>query len=556
VPTPLHRRTGLASVFLGGALGAAAGVVTAGLEVALGRPGRLGTLAAYVLLGWILAAASRLVLGLLAGETAGRLGALAAAVAFASLHLAYFGNVRILPGEPYLSHRSLLLDVLILALVGTVTSLLARATWLRQVRTRWSGPLAALGAAALAGSVGILAWAWPRAQVDPRRAGHGPNLMLVVLDSARRDHLGLHGYARQTSPQLDALVTSARVYDLAYASSSWTVPSVESLLTTSERPLPRKLADLGYVTACFTDNPHLNRESPLLAGCDRVERSVPAWRRLVMGSLLGDVLERLDPGDDRRLVDRALRWAGQAPGPFFLYVHLMDSHTPYRQPPIDGRRRKGRHIEFPTASLTMTPEEVDDVVARYDGGVRSADAQAGRLLSAAPGWKRSYLAVVTADHGESLGEDGRWFHGGSLAPELLAVPMMALGEGVNPGRARGAVGHAAVPHTLLQAAGGAPPAVPLEDLRTSDGGGPVTGGLPPVLAYRVVDGYKLVVPRRDGQPKLFDVRSDPGERVDVAARFPQRVETLARGLESPGQTPVVPPDLRERLRSLGYVDAP
>src|SRR6185436_18636380 len=116
--------------------------------------------------------------------------------------------------------------------------------------------------------------------------------------------------------------------------------------------------------------------------------------------------------------------------------------------------------------------------------------------------------------------------------------------GVSAGRVGGPVGHAAIPETLLRAAGGPGTGDATVDLRTSPGGGTVSGGLPPSLAYRVLDGYKLVLSRTDGRPRLFDLRADPAEREDLAARYPQRVATLARGLDQPGQVQPVPADLR------------
>jgi arylsulfatase A-like enzyme len=383
----------------------------------------------------------------------------------------------------------------------------------------------------------------------------------VVIDSSRRDHVGLYGYARGTTPALDALSARARVYEDAYSRSSWTVPSMAQMLNlrrpkeAARRPsatLARLLADRGYVTACFTDNPHLARGSRLVRDFDRVERSVGSWRWMFVRTVLGEVLERLFPGDDRVLVETADRWARSQIGPIFLYVHLMDDHTPYRSPPIDGLRRKGRRIEFPFTGMTMTPAEAEDIVARYDGGLRSADAQVGRLLSAAADWGRPFLAIVTADHGESLGEEGRWFHGGSLAPELLAVPLLVLGEGVDPGRVRNAVGHTSVIPTLLAAAG-APVPDAVADLRSGNGVEMVEGALPPNLSYRITGGFKVVLDRRDGSRRLFSLRDDSREVRDLAAERPALVADLAAGLAAPRQGSKRCAKPRERLRGLGYV---
>jgi hypothetical protein len=199
----------------------------------------------------------------------------------------------------------------------------------------------------------------------------------------------------------------------------------------------------------------------------------------------------------------------------------------------------------------MTPDEAEDIVARYDGGLRSADGQAGRLLAAAAGWGRPFLAIVTADHGESLGEEGRWFHGGSLAPELLAVPLLVMGEGVAPGRVRGPAGHASIGPTLLAAAG-SPPRPGLADLRSGDGVEAVEGALPPYLSYRVSRGFKVVVDHRSGRRSLFSLKDDAREIRDLAAEKADLAGILAAGLTDPERPGKPSPEQVERLRALGY----
>ncbi len=157
-----------------------------------------------------------------------------------------------------------------------------------------------------------------------------------------------------------------------------------------------------------------------------------------------------------------------------------------------------------------------------------------------------------ADHGESLGEEGRWFHGGSLAPELLAVPLLVLGEGVEPGRVWNAVGHASVRPTLLAAAGASVPDA-VADLRSGNGMEIVEGALPPSLSYRITRGFKVVLDRRDGSRRLFSLRDDSREIRDLAAERPDLVANLATGLAAPGQGSKPCANSRERVRALGYV---
>lgn len=552
--------SGARSAAVAFALGGGVGLVAALAErVVAGRPIPLEAAAAYALIGGMVAGVARWTLGRRLPSAAARLGTLAVMAGFGTLELLYFVNVRVLPGRHYLSQESLTLDAL------ATLPLLAAALWAsrsrhaRLVRRRWEGQLVGLAVVVLLGASAIFVWRWPETRLLPRRPAEGPNLLLVVMDSVRRDHVGLYGYGRPTSPRLDSWADRARVFDAAYAASSWTVPSVQEMLgvvsderTPAELSLAARLTRQGYVTACFTDNPHLVAGAAATRGFDHVARSVGGWRWLFRGSVAGEVLDRLAPGSDSGLVDRALAWAPRTPQPFFLYAHLMDSHTPYRFQRIDGRRPTGRRIEFPVPGMTMSDEDAQDVIARYDGGILSADAQVGRLLEAAAGWGRPFVAVVTADHGESLGEDKRWFHGTSLAPELLAVPLVVIGDGVAAGRVPDAVGHAAIRTTLLAAAG-FPERPSTVDLRTGLGSGPVEGSLPPDQAYRIAGRFKLVVDRRHGQ-QLFDVKRDPQERLDLGRQRPEIAAALAEGLAFGPSVLPPSPDVRSRLRAVGYLE--
>lgn len=511
----------------------------------------------YGLLGGILAIAARLLLALVDGSRAGLRAIALTILAFGGIEILYFVNVQVLPGEYFLSRRSLLVDAVGIVPLGMIAVLVWRSGYLRQARHRWDGPLAWTSGLTLVVSVTTL-FITDYSPAQPREiGGAGPNLLLIVLDSARRDHMGLYGYPRPTSPRIDELKPQSRIYDAAYSAASWTVPSVAALMTgqldgRGDGPtVAETLRARGYATGFFSDNPHLNRRSSILSGFGTIETSAGTWRWFLRGTVVGSTIERLFPGDDRQLVDHALKFAAQHHGPVLVYAHLMDSHTPYRWPPIDGRRRAVRRIDLIVPGMSVTQAEMEDIVARYDGGILSASDQAFRLLAAARSWGRPYLAIVTADHGESLGEEGRWFHGGSLAPELLAVPLLVLGDGVTPGRSATPVGYAAVRATLLRAGGA--PSNSDGDLRTGTAFGVVEGGLPPNMAYRIVDGYKVVIDAQRNVRSLFSL-ADASEAHDLAKDRPQALRILAEGL-SPRPSPSRPlAEVRERLRAIGYVE--
>ena len=242
------------------------------------------------------------------------------------------------------------------------------------------------------------------------------------------------------------------------------------------------------------------------------------------------------------------------PGPFFLYAHLMDSHTPYRFPPLDGRKPVGRRVEFPMSGMGLTREEEEDIRARYDGGVYSADAAAARLIATVAAQGRPFVAVITADHGDSLpGEDGRWFHGRGLPREVLAIPLVRARRRGRAGRGprarwprRDSPDPARLCGDCLPRVHRARPAARLA------GRGIAEGGLPPNLVYRIGGGYKLVLDLESGQRTLFDLRADPQERNDLAAVAEDTAVALAAGLRG-GSNPAAPSwEIRERLRALGY----
>jgi hypothetical protein len=509
-----------------------------------------GGLGAYALAGGAVATLSRSILAPVFPAPAARAGAVTAIAAFGALHALRHLNVRVLPGEHFLAGKSLAFDLVVAAPLLVVSVLVSRARWAQRVRERWGHWGAVLGAAALVGGLFLVvsgAPAQPR-EVEPN--GEGPNVLVVVLDSLRADRLPAAG-AHPATPALSRLARQGRVFASAWAASSWTVPSVATILG-SDPTLPQVLSARGYRTACFTDNPHLSIGRKIVRGFDRVERSVRGWRAVLVGTALGELVERVRPGSDSALATKAIAWATEREGPFFLYVQLMDSHTPYRFAPLDGARYRGRRVEFPYTGMRLTPDEAHWIRARYDGGVHSADAAAARLVAAVASLRRPFVAVITSDHGESLGEDGRWFHGMSLSNELVAVPLVVLGDGVTPAVVETPVGHSAITRTVLAAAGAPCGQCDEPDLRFEDGRGIAQGSLPPHLAYRIQGRHKLLLDSRTGSISLHDVVSDPGDQRDLSPVEPDLARSLAAGLAA---TPLVhqpAPELRERLRSLGY----
>ena len=291
-------------------------------------------------------------------------------------------------------------------------------------------------------------------------AGHPPDVILIVMDTTRRDHVSLYGYPRPTTPNLERFASSAAVYDDAWSLSNWTPASHATMFTgllpaqhgvdgeaqppfeTDVARLPQVLHDAGYATAGFPANPNL-----LARGWERGFDDYHApW---VRGShtwiaLLNELIDARGDGwifqhSTQRVLSLARDWWADHKGrPRFLFINLIDPHFPY-QPPRSFYERflpgtplaKAEAVEqSPVRRFLhpgLTPAEREAVTALYDGELASLDAELGSFFDwlERRGELDSSLICVTADHGERLGERGLLGHDVDPDPTLLRVPLVA-----------------------------------------------------------------------------------------------------------------------------------
>ncbi|NNL66168.1 MAG: sulfatase, partial [Myxococcales bacterium] len=264
--------------------------------------------------------------------------------------------------------------------------------------------------------------------VPSRPAGRPPNVVVYLVDTLRADHLGVYGYERPTSPVLDRWAAQSVVFDRAYAPSSWTRPSVVSLLSGLDpirhgvedrldvipddvRLLSEQLRSRGYATFAAVTNPNV----------------LPEW-----GFGQGfDVFEDLDPDGQGTRADAVSDWVVSrmpelaARQPFLLYLHLLDPHAPYEPPaPYDER--------FPR--IPALP--ANHSIGRYDGEIAFVDAEFGRSLDALAerGLADDTLVIFLSDHGEELMDHGQLGHGATLFEEVVRVPLiLRLPRGAHAG---------------------------------------------------------------------------------------------------------------------------
>ena len=357
----------------------------------------------------------------------------------------------------------------------------------RQLLLAWSLP-ALLGLDLIvAGSV--FAGDWLKQERESRRAlptAGSPNVLFIVLDTVRADHLSLYGYGRPTTPTLERLAKNGIRFDRARATAPWTLPSHASFFTgrwphelgvewlTPLRPGPPLLAEYmgsrGYATAGFVANTgYCSYATGLASGFTHYEDYIlkslaPLQMPIVVKGLLGRIFEvstAHDPGalhyvpelverwfysgirKDAESINRAfLDWLSRRPEqtrPFFVFLNYLDAHAPYKLP--EGAQHRFGHKPRSREEIRVIHDGWDSIdkltlpryyqtMARdaYDSCLAYLDEQLGVLLDELQ--RRALLddtlVVITSDHGEGLGEHDLFDHGESLYSTELDVSLLIL----------------------------------------------------------------------------------------------------------------------------------
>ncbi len=319
-----------------------------------------------------------------------------------------------------------------------------------------------------------------------------PNLLLILVDTLRADHLGVYGYDRPTSPRMDGLALQGIRFDRVVAQASWTKPSVASLFTGryvhdhgvirsldalgDDLPtLAQLLDEAGYRTAAFSANPWITPEFHFDRGFDEFESG------RAMGPQLTNLYRTVRRGES--LLNRAglrmpisgwvFRWAGRGNSgnaerdegqaasvvewlqnvdrtkPFFLYVHMIGPHDPY-DPPEEFSKAfarssmKAPRLPPPRVQTTfdraaeLAPSKLERLIDQYDGAIAHVDSLIGRMVEqlSDSGLADDTIVILTADHGEEFYEHGNWRHGNQVYDEVVRVPLVIRVPGGEGGEVR------------------------------------------------------------------------------------------------------------------------
>jgi len=394
----------------------------------------------------------------------------------------------------------------------------------------------------------------------------GPwNVVVLLVDTLRADRLPLHGYPRETSPALAALAEDSVVFERARAQAGCTFPSVASLLTS--RPASEIMAGIGRHGMAVPEGlpylPAILRErgwATAAVSASIVVRDTPSQINRQGGYGRGfDVFDESCLERSAACVNaRAVPLLDELPEPFFLYLHYLDPHAPYRPPSWHERRfarsrperrwvRRGE-VEpiFRTLYEGEPGGEIDRAELRhlgdlYDEEVLFFDRQLDHLLAElrSRGLLERTALVLLSDHGEELLDHGHFGHCRNLAYEsLLHTPLVIrLPGGRAAGRRSQPVDNLDLVPTLLAYLGVEPAGRGFagRNLRPwLDGGDPPPARLHFALQGTVrtaTDGrWKLLVDLASGRMSLYDLAADPDETRDLAGRRPEEALRLRRAV--------------------------
>lgn len=433
----------------------------------------------------------------------------------------------------------------------------------------------------------------------------GPDVYLIIIDSLRADHLGLGGYVSATSPELDAWARDAVVFDRAYTTAPWTLPSIAAVMTghhpyavgvrEKQTAVPDSVTTLGelfkssgYDTAAVVAHIYLLPKYGLMQGMDSVNTDMVKGHHKIISS---------DGVTDRALRVVRKHAARDADTPLFLLTHYFDPHYNYilhpeiydSYPDYKGPIKSGMAVKDLRKSLAKQKgQELADsrrqITNLYDSEIRYTDHQVARLLAGikAAGRDDNALIIIMGDHGEELGQRAtRWVgHTKVVSEGVLRVPLMIrLPHNWQP-RQRVAEPVSLVdlmPTIAAQAGLALPKDLPIWgralNLSSDDGHRPVlfseTGRWARMQAV-IRDRWKLVeYPKKPpGRRVLYDLRQDPGETHDVSAQQPEILAELRAdlatwntALEADHQlmsadesTPELSAEEVEALRAMGYME--
>ncbi|MFQ5806440.1 MAG: sulfatase [Phycisphaerae bacterium] len=483
---------------------------------------------------------------------------------------------------------------------------------MRARQVSWAGPAVALSL--------ILAGCSRKDQADNKpvvRADESwPNVVLISVDTLRRDHLGCYGYDRNTSPHIDQLAEEGALFENMISSTSWTLPahaatftgladSVHGALDTDTKladdrvTLAERLKGVGYATVGFFSGPTLYPAFGLGQGFDTYVdcTSYPelsAASAKTPGIEIGGPLQMASMADvtSPRIYAAVRSWLMHNPArPFFMFIHMWDVHfdfippPPYDQrfdPDYDGTVTGKNFIFDDSINAQMPRRDLEHIIALYDGEIAWTDEHIGKILAEldALGLRDSMIVMLLADHGTEFFEHNAKGHRQTLFDEVIRIPLLIRYPGHIPAgrRITEQVRMIDVLPTLLELVGMSAPAdVMGQSLAPLLSGGKLQHDTLAISelftlgrtfrSFRRLD-RKIIRHELSKATVIYNLRADPGEQrplqdannllVQAALRDARLGDKWLADFRStwPVSTssPELPEKVRRRLESFGYLE--
>jgi arylsulfatase A-like enzyme len=439
-----------------------------------------------------------------------------------------------------------------------------------------------------------------------------PNIVFMLVDALRKDHLGCYGYARKTTPFIDELAKNGLLFENAIAQAPWTSSSVASIFTGKypsqigvgaiedssgmrnlDHSLPsvlRKktltlaevLKKAGYKTHAIGTNPYIVDKFRMLQGYRK-----KTYRHNAQANEIMDIA-----------IDTIAKHTAGSQSPFFVYLHLMDLHTPVDPPPpfdtffptLDSAPHKMEHKEWEIFNEQEIDSEKFKIykshkLALYDGSLNYLDFQIGRFVSylKEAGLTDNTIIVIASDHGEEFWDHAHFEmnnfhdprniygigHGHTVFKELLDVPLIIFGNDIPLGKVKQQVRNIDIAPTLLGLAGLSSADDNMEGIDLI--GKLKHNELKDMIAFSedIAYGYEQKsLQNRDhkyiryqNRELLFDKTNDPNEMIDISGdkpvilqQFREFLDDMLKQFEHKERVTVkLDEETKKRLRSLGYL---
>jgi len=421
---------------------------------------------------------------------------------------------------------------------------------------------------------------------------NSPNIILISIDALRADHLSCYGYHRNTSPNIDRLASQGVLFKNAFSQATWTLPSHASIflsqyvwrhkidnrrtkrLSNSFTTLAEILRDRNYTTGAFVGRGFLSFKYGFNQGFEIYDDGSPCRRGYYeISSYISKLLRWLESVKSRK---------------FFLFIHVYDVHEPYNPPsPYSDLYTKGRcegkHLRTSKGIKTgkldaskLTPEEIDYIIAVYDGGINYVDDQLGKIFKKLNqlGIADNTIIIVTADHGEAFKEHGKLGHWHKPYIEEVHVPLIIKGPGIPRNRIYdNYIQHIDIVPTILKILN-----IPQREEMQGR-------SILPLMSDGEIEEYFTTyswrgsgsqgsvslrtkewtyIMNQNGSDELYDRINDSKEQNNIIEKRPLIAQKLKKELEdfialtSEGKPQVaekvdIDEELREQLKSLGYL---